>query len=154
MSWFDILLIFFPTARPHLEESENIHKVIPKDEFDALLGESEVLLNVHDDQYDNSIRHHIVKSALSEAYGKGRVKSLPLAVQRNKQNPEFVTWSGTNTVLGEYASKIELRSETRVTRLVRKAIGNKIEGALCRDLRTHEDFLITAKVCFLLSRQR
>lgn len=109
---------------------------------------------MHDDQYDNSIRQHIVKTALTNVYGKDRVKSLPLAVQRNKENPEFVTWSGTDTVLGEYASKIELKSETRVTRLVRSAVGNKIEGALCRDLKTHTDFLITAKVCFLLFRQR
>lgn len=136
------------TARPHLEESKNIP--IPRPEFDALLGRSEKLLNVHDDQYDNSIRNHIVKSALKAEFGEDRVKSLPLAVQRNKQNSEFVTWSGTDTVLGTFSKHVELRPETRVTRLVLSAVGNKIEGVLCRDLKTKKDFLIKAKVRILL----
>ncbi|KAF8608603.1 pyranose 2-oxidase [Ceratobasidium sp. AG-I] len=129
--------------RPHQEErNEN---PIPNDEFDQLLTRSEKLLNVHDDQYDNSVRQHIVKTALAKEYGEDRVKSLPLAVERNKANPEYVTWSGTNTVLGEEcARKLILKSETRVTKLLVNEYTREIYGALCRDLKSKKDFLVQA----------
>ncbi|KAF8593009.1 pyranose 2-oxidase [Ceratobasidium sp. AG-I] len=132
--------------RPEPEEREKKPKSISDGDFIKLLEAAEDLLHVRKDQYDHSIRHSVVKEALAKVFGKERVENLPLAVKRRDENKEYVTWSGTNTVLGEYADKLILRSETRVTRLdLNPANRKEIRGVLCRNLRTHEDILITAK---------
>ncbi|KAF8608600.1 pyranose oxidase [Ceratobasidium sp. AG-I] len=148
--------------RPRPEEYKNKPTAITDEEFKTLLGEAEVLLNVHDDQYDNSIRHNIVKNALEKHYGPERknkdapesknkdapervVESLPLAVKRRDDNPDLVIWSGTDTILKEYAAKVDLRPETRVTRLSLAELTHNIDGALCRNLVTKEEYWVRAK---------
>ena len=74
--------------------------------------------------------------------------NIPLAVERRKDNPDFVTWSSAATVLGEWNDKFTLLTETRVTSVGRFAPGpgQHIDYALVRDLGTNQDRLITAKV--------
>ena len=108
-----------PTAIPHAEEiSQN---PIPKAERDLLFQRARTLLNVHNDQYDMSMRHTTVKNTLIDKLPANReVQSLPLAVERRADNPTYVTWSGSNTILGDvssYGDRFTLMSETRFTKL-------------------------------------
>ena len=82
--------------------------------------------------------------------GIERVESLPLAVERRKDNHHFVTWSGSDTVLGNVVNNKEtftLLAEHRVTRVV-PVLGspNKIAAVLLRDLNADEDKLVIAEV--------
>ncbi|CAE6528111.1 unnamed protein product [Rhizoctonia solani] len=89
---------------PHPDERKN--SPIADDELLKLIDEAGELLNVNSNEYDKSIRHNLVKDVLAKAYpgkseeGIERVKNLPLAVKRN-ENPAYVTWSGSDTVLGK-----------------------------------------------------
>ncbi|KAF9265018.1 pyranose 2-oxidase [Marasmius fiardii PR-910] len=144
---------------PHAEELVN--NPIPKSERDKLYVEARKLLNVHNDQYDKdaegndiSIRHYVVKKGLLDNLPKERnVQSLPLGVERRKDNPTYVTWTGANTVLGDQAMKLlgtkrfTLRTETRVTKLVHDLTDSdsKISGMLLRNLKENKDELVRAK---------
>lgn len=141
---------------PHDEERTELHKVIPKEKLEPLLEEAGVLLNVHEHEYDGSIRHNLVKKGLQQAMDKefpGRVfKPIPLAVKRREDNPEFVTWSGSNTVLGEWVDKFTMLTETRVTLVGKLPLapeGSPIHYVLVRDLNNDHDRLIRAKAFVL-----
>ena len=137
-------------ATPH--DEERINSPIDKDEFNTLLDEAKTLLNVHNDQYDNSIRHTIVKEALSKSLPNRGVQSLPLGVQRRQDNPEYVTWTGSDTILGNATKnpRFTLITETRVTRLIpHKDRPNEVAAAVVRSLNTNRDELVIAKVCLL-----
>lgn len=114
--------------------------------FDAVYKAAEEVLCVSAKEYDHSIRHNIVKNALISKFGAERVESLPLAVKRNT-NAEYVTWTGADTVLGNYAKQVVLKAETRVTKLEIDELTHKVNSALCRDLKSGKDFRIQAKVC-------
>ncbi|KAG8698255.1 Pyranose 2-oxidase [Ceratobasidium sp. 395] len=135
---------------PHKEEKKLCP--IPAEEFDNLLQQAYTLLNVNLNEYDHSIRHTVVKEALTACYGEERIKNLPLAVKRNTDNPEYVTWSGVDTILGQYAhsERFKLLTETRVTRLIFPPEGGKkVERVLVRDLNASEDkrdYVINAKI--------
>ncbi|KAK0503731.1 pyranose 2-oxidase [Armillaria luteobubalina] len=118
-------------------------------ELDALLRHGKALLDVNGDQFDESIRHHVIESTLADAVeGTREVRSTPLAARRCPENKKFVTWSGSNTVLGEDLStnknsRFTLSPETRVTRLVRDPFDpSKIVAAVCRNLKTDRDVLV------------
>ncbi|TFK62261.1 pyranose 2-oxidase [Pluteus cervinus] len=133
---------------PHPEEIRN--NPIPQAERDSLFQRARELLNVHNDQYEFSMRHTTVKDTLLETLPAGRnVQSLPLAVERRSDNPAYVTWSGSNTVLGDVASygdRFKLLSETRFTKLILdNDTPNLIQGALLRDLGNDRDVLAQAK---------
>ncbi|QRW21546.1 GMC oxidoreductase [Rhizoctonia solani] len=108
---------------PHPEEREA--SPLPKEEFLKYINEAGTLLNVNLDQYDLSVRHNLVKKVLQNAYGEDAVKNLPLAVKRRK-NRGYVTWSGSDTVLGETYSKngsdkrFTLLAEHRIIGFVRE----------------------------------
>jgi pyranose oxidase len=92
---------------PHPDERKN--SPLPENELLGLIDEAGKLLNVHSDQYDCSVRHTLVREVLKATYkgqreGHDIVTNLPLAVERNAENDEFVTWSGADTVLGPYAT--------------------------------------------------
>ena len=95
-----------------------------------------------------------MKKTLQDALGADRgVDSLPLAVTRNAGNSEFVTWTATDTIFGDYSAdpRFTLLTESRVTKLV-PDITNAyaIGGAIIRDLKsTNDDILVIAKVCSL-----
>lgn len=128
---------------------------IPEAELGKLFERGRKLLNVNNNQYDHSIRHTVVKETVLKALevdGKNlrEVQSLPLAVERRAENPEYVTWTGCNTVLGDIVNdkRFELWPETRVTNLVSKRNApDEVCGAKVRSLKTDEDMLIVAKVC-------
>lgn len=138
---------------PHDEERTELHKVIPKTTVDRLLSEAGTLLNVHEHEYDGSIRHNLVKDALQNAMDAefpGRTfHSIPLAVKRRTDNPEYVTWTGMNTVLGEWINTFPILTETRVTRIAQAdpfpVEGTPFQYALLRDLNTDEDKVVFAK---------
>ncbi|KAG9123868.1 Pyranose 2-oxidase [Ceratobasidium sp. 392] len=139
-------------ACPFPHEEERKLCPVPKDEFDFYLKKAYELLNVNLNEYDHSIRHNLVKDALASHYGQERVKNLPLAVKRNTDNPEYVTWTGVDTILGEQANnpRFKLLTETRVTKLDFGPVpgGKKALGVLVRDLNaSHEtrDCIIKAK---------
>jgi len=142
-------LIPFDVAIPH--EEEIVHNPIPKPERDVLFPRAQSLLNVHNDQYEFSMRHTTVKDTLLSLLPAARnVQSLPLAVERRSENPEYVTWTGANTVLGDissYGDRFKLLSETRFTRLVLDPNDKtKILGAELRDLKNDADLLALGRV--------
>ncbi|KAG5636488.1 hypothetical protein H0H81_007854 [Sphagnurus paluster] len=136
-------------ACPFPHEEERVHNPIDKAELDKLLHASHALLNVHADQYDSSIRHSVVKSTLLKALPASRgVQNLPLAVERRADNPQYVTWTGPNTILGDavHHKNFTLKAETRVTRLIHNPEQpDKILGALIKDLRTNSEIVVIAK---------
>ncbi|KAG8985905.1 Pyranose 2-oxidase [Tulasnella sp. JGI-2019a] len=136
-------------ACPIPHDEERVNNPIPKAELDRLLKSSQTLLNVHTDQYDGSIRHRVVKSTLIAALGTERgVRNLPLAVQRRADNPDYVTWTGCDTILGNVVDdkRFMLKPEMRVTRLIRDPTNpGEVWGALVRDLRKDMDIIVVAK---------
>jgi hypothetical protein len=150
LTYLTYILTLIPyLATPHEEETKN--NPIPRTELEQLLGDAKLLLNVHDNQYDDSIRHTVVKETVLKAFPNRGVGSLPLGVKRNTDNKQFVTWTGTDTILGDSVTKFKerftLSSETRVTKFIPDSRNpNKITGALVRDLKKNKDYLVTAKV--------
>ena len=90
--------------------------------WNALYDEAELLLNTNQNMFDdtkidsfgggapdgvtNFIRNHLVRDALRATYpelnGEKEIPQyLPLAGVRRKEAPEFITWTGSDTVLGE-----------------------------------------------------
>ena len=135
-------------AKPHAEE----RKDNPIDNLDNLLEEAKVLLNVHNDQYENSIRHTVVKEALVKAFPDRGITSLPLAVQRRTDNPDYVTWTGTHQVLKralQEPKRFKILDETRFTRLIPDDTRpDLVRGAQIRDLRSNSDKVVKARVRF------
>ncbi len=129
---------------------------IEKQELCGLLDRGKALLSVRNDQFDQSIRHRVVKKALTDSLaGASReVKSLPLAAKRCTDNKAYVNWSGADTILGEALSRhhdhprFTLRAETRVTKLyyIPTEHGNVIAFAQIRDLKADRDYFVVAKV--------
>ncbi len=129
-----------PRHHPTLERSD----VYPGSEWERLYVEAERLLNTHRHEFDGSIRHRVVRDALQEEFselpeGYG-VQNLPLAVERRKDNPRFVHWTGTDTVLGPLAEGDQdeepfiLKQQHRCTRLVPTSDGSQIDHAEVQNL--------------------
>ena len=130
---------------PHAEERKE-NPIAPA-ELDGLLAHSRRILHVTTDQYDDSIRHNTVLDALRAGTTRN-IQPLPLAVRRRTDNPLYVTWSGSNTVLGDAVDspRFTLHTETRVTEVIRHPEDpSKILGVLVRDLKTDTDHFIVAK---------
>jgi pyranose oxidase len=129
-----------PRHHPTLERSD----IYSEAEWNRLYDEAEKLLNTHKHEFDDSIRHVMVRDALQEEFselpdGYG-VQNLPLAVERRKDNPRFVHWTGTDTVLGPLADGNQdeepfiLKPQHRCTRLVPSSDGSRIEYAEVQNL--------------------
>lgn len=129
-----------PRHHPTLERSD----VYTDAEWDRLYDEGEKLLNTNKNEFDDSIRHVIVRDTLQKEFselpdGYG-VQNLPLAVERRKDNPQFVHWTGTDTVLGPLADGHQdeepfiLKAQHRCTRLVPSSDGSRIEYAEVQNL--------------------
>jgi pyranose oxidase len=134
-----------PRHHPTLERSD----IYSGAEWDRLYTEAERLLNTHKNEFDDSIRHQVVRDALQEEFSElphpYAVQNLPLAVERRKDNPKLVWWTGTDTVLGPLAEGAEadetlaveqfvLEPQNRCTRLVPSRDGSRIEYAEVEDL--------------------
>jgi pyranose oxidase len=129
-----------PRHHPSLERSS----IYSDQEWDRLYREAETLLNTHRHEFDNSIRHTVVRETLRQAFSElppeYGVQNLPLAVERRKDNPEFVHWTGTDTVFGPLANGDQdrepfiLKEQHLCTRLVPSRDGARIEYAEVQDL--------------------
>ena len=107
------------TPREHPSERS---KLIEPETWDSLYTEAEELLNTNQNMFDDTkiddfgggapggirhfIRNHLVRDTLREVYPDltdeaAKPQYLPLAGVRRKDVPEYITWSGANTVLGE-----------------------------------------------------
>lgn len=142
---FIFSLIHERIAVPDAEERCNN----PIEDLGKLLEDAKILLNVHSDQYDHSIRHTVVKETLEKAYPKRGITSLPLAVQRNRENPDYVTWTGMNTILGKAVEspRFTLSTEMRVTKLTGDFDISRVELAELLDLKNKQKIFVKAKVC-------
>ena len=142
-----ILLQSF-TAIPHVDERQILHESIPQTELDTLLEDAGELLGVRLDQFDESIRHNVVKKIVQDdpTFQTRGVTGIPLAVKRRSDNPDYLTWAGCDTILGEQVKNVNLLTETRVTKLHFDPLTRKVDGAILRDLNTKEDILVVAKV--------
>ncbi|MGC9381738.1 pyranose oxidase [Streptomyces sp. MH13] len=138
-----------PRHHPVIERSD----LLTGDEWDSLYREGEQLLHTRTDAYAGSVRQRLVRGALAKEYGElqepYQVQNLPLAVERREDNPEFVHWSGADTVLGPLADgghdRFELHPEHLCTRLVRSADGSRVEYAEIRDLRRWRTLRVEAE---------
>ena len=144
------------TAVPHEEERKILHDVIPQPEFDALLGvagepgSAGDLLGVRSNEFELSIRHNVVRDLLQNhpTLKERGVTDIPLAVQRRPNNPDYFIWTGCDTILGKQVNNpnFELLSETKVSKLLYNRDAMKVDGAVLRDLNTHERIIVKAKV--------
>jgi hypothetical protein len=83
-----------PRYHPTVERST----IYTDEEWDRLYTDGERLLNTHRHEFDGSIRHTVVREALANEFSElaepYHVQNLPLGVERRKDNPELVHWSG------------------------------------------------------------
>ncbi len=138
-----------PRHHPTVERAQ----LYTDDEWDGLYAEAEQLLNTHTDVFEQSIRHQIVRDALSAEYTElpapYRVQNLPLAVERRRDNPALVRWSGSDTVLGPLADGasadlFELLPQHLCRRLQLGAGRARIEHAELVDLVSGETIRVEA----------
>jgi pyranose oxidase len=145
-----------PRHHPKIERSP----IYSDEEWDRLYSEAERLLNTHRNEFDNSIRHTVVRDTLqaefTELPASYGAQNLPLAVERRKDNPALVHWSGADTVLGmlaegeQDAETFILKEQHRCTRLVPSRDGSRIEYAEVQNLlawRTINVYANTYVVC-------
>jgi pyranose oxidase len=139
-----------PRHHPTIERSD----IYTNQEWDRLYSAGEKLLNTHKHEFDESIRHMVVRDTLQaeytelpHAYG---VQNLPLAVERRKDNPEFVHWSGTDTVLGPLADGLQdaepfiLKDQHRCFKLVPTKDGSSIDHAVVQNLKEWATYNVRA----------
>jgi pyranose oxidase len=107
-------------------------------------------------QFEDSIRQQLVKRHLLKAFeSEKRVfKAMPLACQRRSDNPDWVDWSSSSTVLGHIATDLanqkpvehfSLWAEHQCTDLVRDPNTGNVMGAVVVDLRTKKRKFVTAE---------
>jgi pyranose oxidase len=130
----------------HNEHIERI-KFISAQEWHDLYGRAEDILNRHTNVFSDSIRHKVIKGYLRECNWK--VEDTPLAAERRKDNPEFVEFTGADTVLKDLAKstqqeKFTFLKQHRVTRLLHE--NGKVHQAEVREIMTGKDKLISAKI--------
>lgn len=90
-----------PREHPEIERSH----LLSDREWCELYKESETLLKTTQEMF-KGIRNTVVKETLCAAYphltsDRSSPQSLPLAGERRQDAQEFVTWTGSNTVLGK-----------------------------------------------------
>lgn len=140
-----------PRHHPTLERSDAYSDEV----WERLYNAGEQLLNTHKHEFDNSVRHQVVRDTLQAEYSElpdpYGVQNLPLAVERRKDHPEFVLWTGTDTVLGPLADGNQdaepfiLKEQHRCTRLVPSRDGSRIEYAEIQNLMAWETIHVRAK---------
>ncbi|QRW11609.1 GMC oxidoreductase [Ceratobasidium sp. AG-Ba] len=141
-------------ACPEPHDEELVLCPIERPVMRDLLQRGKKLLNVHEDQFENSVRHQLVKKALSDSFGPGGrvVKSLPLAGERSKENGEYIAWSAADTVLGDTVTAKDESGKNRFTLLAETLVikfiteEHKVIGALVKDLRSGKERIVKAKV--------
>lgn len=138
-----------PRHHPTVERSG----LISETEWEELYEESERLLSVTQECFAHSLRHQIVEEMLAAEYSEleepYQVQALPLAVTRREDDPRYVRWSGTDTVLGPLATddhdgRFDLRAEHICRRLEVSDDGERVEFAEVEDLRASRTLRVEA----------
>jgi pyranose oxidase len=127
-----------PRHHPTMERSD----LISPGEWDRFYGEAERLIGTRTDAFEHSIRHQLVRDLLREEYAELRepyhVQNLPLAVRRREDDPRYVYWSGTDTVLGPLTEdadgRFNLRADHICRRLALSDDGTRVEYAEVENL--------------------
>jgi pyranose oxidase len=128
-----------PRHHPTIERAD----CISPEDWEDLYTEGERLLNTHTDVFAQSIRHQVVRETLAAEYSElpdpYAVQNLPLAVERRTDDPRFVHWSGTDTILGpladdDHGGRFMLREQQLCRRLVPTSDGSRIKYAEIVDL--------------------
>lgn len=160
------------TPRGHPSE---LSTLIKKDTWVDLYEEAEKLLNTNQNMFDDTkidqfgggapdgvthfIRNNLVRDALRKTYpdieDEYGPQYLPMAGVRRKEAPQFITWSGANTVLGEEMLKalkegdetFQLKEMWQCRELLHRGNGEgntKVYQAVVRDLLNKKDYKIAA----------
>ncbi|HEX3832790.1 MAG TPA: pyranose oxidase [Solirubrobacteraceae bacterium] len=128
-----------PRHHPTIERCD----LLSENEWEELYSESERRFGTTQTAFSHAIRHQLVLDILTEEFGEleapYQAQALPLAVRRRTDNPRFVHWSGTDTVLGPLAhddhdGRFDLRPEHICRRLALSVDGSHIEYAEVEDL--------------------
>ncbi|MDQ3963281.1 MAG: pyranose oxidase [Actinomycetota bacterium] len=124
-----------PRQHPVVERSD----IYSDEEWDRLYTESEEILGTNPHAFDDSMRHTIVRETLEGEFKElpegHRVGNLPLAVERRRDNPKLVHWSGTDNVFGPLADGEQdtepfiLKEQHQCLRLKPSSDGSRIEYA-------------------------
>ncbi|GMH41750.1 hypothetical protein BSKO_09660 [Bryopsis sp. KO-2023] len=127
--------------RMHQDELGDLENLVTDEDREELYKRAEVLFDVTQEAFNDSIRHRTVMKTLREEYEKDsipedkRPQALPLSVKRRALNQSFLKWGSTATVLGPHAkpSCIHLGAEPSMN--VNTARPFRIlEQHLCRKL--------------------
>lgn len=138
-----------PRQHPRLERGS----FIDAGEWDLLYDRAEALVGTRTDLFDTSVRHRAIIRVLGARYGRlpdgHGVQSLPMAGQRHPDNPAFVRFTGTDTVLGPLLEdaaiehpRFRILADHRCRRLVHAA--GVVHEAEVEDLRALRTLRITA----------
>lgn len=155
------------TPREHPSERSTL---ISDEEWDDLYTKAEKLLNTNQNMFDDTkidefgggapdgvthfIRNNLVRDALRSAYpnlqgDKVIPQYLPLAGVRRSDAPEFITWSGADTVLGEVMlealeteNRFQLKEMWQCEKLVYEE--TRVQLAVVRDLLNKTCYHISA----------
>jgi len=139
-----------PRHHPTLERYGGIGDA----EWNSLYAAAEDLVGTRTDVFAHSIRHQVVKEALSQHYGDRLdlpVQELPVAGHRRSDNDEFVHYTGSDTILGPLLEdtggitdqRFTLLPEHRLTRLVLD--GERVAYAEVEDLMHWETVRVEAR---------
>jgi pyranose oxidase len=137
---------------PRYHQSER-SALISDDDWNRLYDCAEDLLDVHSDVFDRSLRQKVVGEVLTDLYGRessSQVRPLPVAGHRRKRNPEFVCYTGCDTILGSLLDDegtprepLQIREHNCLRRLVTHR--DRVEYAEVEDLMSCETFRIEAE---------
>jgi hypothetical protein len=103
-----------PRENPEVERS----KLLSDEEWDALYDKAEELLCRHDDVFDDSIRHTVVRDTIFRHFPNRGVRNLPQAVQPNPHDMSLVRWTGPDVVLGDKLTAMLRDSKQEQFRIV------------------------------------
>lgn len=140
-----------PEQHKDLERSD----IFSDAEWAGLYKEAAGYLKTSRTEFDNSIRQQLVKEKLATAFDKmfpevvpkREILSLPLACKRNELNPDYVTWTATDTILGDTVNdpKFHLLSNHQCTKVLHDPSSGKIIAATVKNLEEKGRIYVFAK---------
>lgn len=92
---------FWSCAIPRQHPDTERANVLSANEWEALYEQSEDILGLKSDVFDDSIRHLVMKTAVRSLLPDREVQSTPMAAEKNSQKPDLINWTGSDVVLGE-----------------------------------------------------
>ncbi|XP_029197623.2 pyranose 2-oxidase-like isoform X2 [Acropora millepora] len=165
-----------PREHPTIERST----LFTDQEWDDMYTEAETLLKTNQNMFDDTkigqfgggspcgithfIRNTLVRDTLRSSFPKLKGKKaipqyLPLAGVRRKDAPEFITWTGSDTIFGDdmlkalkEGNRFELKEMWQCVKLIYSENDNgtqEVTHVLVRDLLAKKDYLIRANTVVL-----